>query len=456
MMVPSIRASCALLSLFAFTLFAATEAWNTRTLYERGTAFRTRYRPSRYFHTWQSVPVVRPLRLGQARNRVLYSPLRVLGSDGLGHGMATKNAEITTALRLGIAYTHRSPKFGSLSEKNEKVMEDFFGWGAAEVSGKTFHEQNCVPTPAPVEPIQHELAVRDCNICSAVKQSSPLKMKSVVAVPEDISFRPPHVARPQVNSLISLHNDSHTIFQMGADRCGTYPILVDFSDSRPWFYHKYWRKHGVPENNIKAQSFALYGRPNVERVDEESPSSAALVDNPLQFNDHEISIAVHVRRGDFFEAKNRKMIGDHVYTKLIRSAQDVIEEQGGPFASMPVAVYIYSEGKPKNNGTFQTHIRSELTKEYLDYTGTVRTAKWWQDLLRSDTPQSADRPNERKGKVPKLPRVELRISNPTIESLHQMIHGTLAYPKLGQLFMTAKLRSAQAFGTNIHNIFLFL
>lgn len=440
-MVRSVGATCGLLSVFVFTLFVGTEAWNTRTLYERGTAFRRRYRPSRYLHPWQNVPIVKPLRLEQARNRVLYSPLRVLGSDGLGHGMATKNAEITTALRLGIAYTHRAPKFGSLSEKNEKVMEDFFGWGAAETSGKTFHEENCVPTPAPIAPIQHELGVRDCNICSAIKKSSPLKLKRVVAVPEDISFRAPHVAKPQVNSLITRHNDSHTVFQMAADRCGKYPILVDFSDSRPWFYHKYWKTHGVPENNIKAQSLALYGRPNVERAYEESPSSAALVDNPLQFNDHEISIAVHVRRGDFFEAKNRKMIGDHVYTKLIRSAQDVIEEQGGPFATMPVAVYIYSEGKPKNNGSFLTHIRSELTKEYLDYNGTVRDAKWWQDLLRSDTPQSAGRPNERKGKIPKLPRVELRISKPTIESLHQMIHGMDSRPHLAPLFMTNCIES---------------
>lgn len=423
MMMFPVLVSRVLVTLFVIILFAQAEAWNKRTLYERGTAFRVRHRPSRYLHPWQSVPLVKPLRLEQARNRVLYSPLRVLGSDGLGHGMATKNAEITTALRLGIAYTHRAPKFGSLSEKNAKVMEDFFGWGAAEMSGKQFHEDNCVPTPAPVAPVQHEIGLRDCNICSAVKNTSPLKMKNIVPVPEDISFRASHAAKPQVDSLISMHNDSNTVFQMAADRCGKYPILVDFSTSRPWFYHKYWRMHAVPETDIKAQSLALYGKPNVDRVEEENPFSAALVDNPLQFNDHEISIAVHVRRGDFFEAKNRKMLADNVYTKIIRSAQDVIEEQGGPFSTMPVAVYIYSEGRPKNNGSFLTHIRSALTNEYLDSTGVVRDAKWWQGVLLSDTPQETGRPKERKGKVPRIPRVELRISQPTIETLHQMIHG---------------------------------
>jgi hypothetical protein len=409
--------------IFVFLLSAETDALNKRELYVKGTEFRKNARPSRYFQPWQDVPILKTLSMAEARHRVMYSPLRVLGSDGLGHGMATKNAEITTSIRLGVAYAHRAPKFGSLSYTNAHAMEAFFGWGRGELSGKQFHEENCKPTPSPVSPIRHEIGVRDCNVCRAIKQSSPYRMKRVVEVPEDISFRSLHIAKPQVDRLIAMHNESHTVFQMAQNRCGTYPILVDFSVSRPWFYHKYWAQHAIGHEDIKAQSLALYGLPNVDSVEEESPTSAALVDNPIMFNDHEISIAVHVRRGDFFKAKNRKMIVDLTYVNIIRTVQDVIEEGGGLFASMPVAVYIYSEGRPKDGQTFLTHVRTALTNEYLDATGTVRDANWWQMLLQHATPQSAGRPGERQGKNPKIPRVELRISRPTIESLHQMIHG---------------------------------
>lgn len=404
-------------------LFACVRGLTTQELFLKGTDFRKNARPSRYLQPWQNLPSLKTLTIEEARHRVLYSPLRVLGSDGVGHGMATKNAEISTAVRLGVAYSHRVPKFGSLSYKNANAIEEFFGWGKGELSGKQLHEENCEPTPSPISPIRHDISIRDCNVCRAIKVSSPLKMKHVVQVPEDVSFRPYNVAKPEADRFIAINNESHTVFQMAQDRCGKYPILVDFSTSRSWFYRKYWKQHAVEQEDFKAQSLALFGHPNVEKIDEESPSSAALVDNPLQFNDHEISVAVHVRRGDFFEAKNRKMIVDSTYVNIIRTVQDVIEESGGLFASMPVAIYIYSEGRPKEGGTFSTHVRTALTKEYLDANGTVRDSRWWQMLLRNADPQEAGRPKERKGRMLNIPRVELRVSHPTIESLHQMIHG---------------------------------
>jgi hypothetical protein len=390
--------------------------------------FRRRARPSRYLQPWQVVPRLHLPSLECARHRVLYSPLRVLGSDGLGHGMATKNSEITTAIRLGVAYTHRAPKFGSLSLRNDQVMEDFFGWGRGEMSGERFHAENCEPTPAPREGEGIDAGTRDCNICSSIKESTALGMERLVEVPEDLSFRQFHDTDAQVRELVMQNNGSHTVFQMGRRRCGSYPILVDFSRSRPWFYHKYWAQHAVAEDDFKTQSYALYGAPNAAPQDEGGPVSASLADNPLQFNDHELTIAVHVRRGDFFKATNRKMINDTTYVSIIRNVQDLVEEAGGPFAAMPTAVYIYSEGRPKVGKTFLTHIRTALTSEYLDVNGVVQDAKWWQSLIRQARPQERGRPVTRRDKTPKVPRVELRISRPTIETIHQMNHGASRAP----------------------------
>lgn len=97
------------------------------TLEEEAEAFEKRGVPSRFLAPWQDVPHLKLPTLNQARHRVLYSPLRIVGSEGIGHGFATKNMEVTAAIRLGLAYTHRRPVFGSLSLNNPMIMEEFFG-----------------------------------------------------------------------------------------------------------------------------------------------------------------------------------------------------------------------------------------------------------------------------------------------------------------------------------------
>lgn len=265
-------------------------------------------------------------------------------------------------------------------------------------------------------------------MCASVRNQPTgpmrLNMRHLVSIPERISLPYRTNVNQSVHDLLSRYNEPHTIFQVGEERCGSYPIHVDFSLSRPWFYWKYWNKHTILPNNIAGQKRALFGdfRTAAERANVSyEPSSASLQVNPLEFRDKELTIAVHVRRGDFFQASNRKMIRDSAYVQIIRTVQDIVEEAGGPFARMPVAVYIYSEGKPKEGHQHTTHIRSKLTREYQDISGTVRDGKWWQDLLSKQHPQHEGRPPSRRGKVLRIPRVELRISRPTVETLHQMM-----------------------------------
>lgn len=94
---------------------------------EEANRFERKGIPSRFMTPWQTVQPLKLPTLKQSHYRVLYSPLRLLGSEGMGHGFATKNMEVSAAIRLGLAYTHRRPKFGTLSLKNPMIMEDFFG-----------------------------------------------------------------------------------------------------------------------------------------------------------------------------------------------------------------------------------------------------------------------------------------------------------------------------------------
>lgn len=192
----------------------------------------------------------------------------------------------------------------------------------------------------------------------------------------------------------------------------------------------------IPFADTKSQQEYLHGREVLRALNISNPKlskdlthssgarTANIRDNPLNMNDHEFTIAVHVRRGDFFVDKKRKMLKSVVYARLVRTIQDVVEEVGGKFGSLPVAVYIFSEGRPLS-GTFETHVQKKLSKQYIDEYGVVRSARWWAQLVSSQTPQGAGRPRARRAKQVKAPRVELRVNEPTVQTMHQMIRADI-------------------------------
>jgi hypothetical protein len=83
---------------------------------------------SRFDVPWDYVKPLRAKTPTESNNRYLYSPTAPSSTDGIGHAMAQVNAEITTALTLGITYTHRVSSFGSLTlDENSSAVEEFFG-----------------------------------------------------------------------------------------------------------------------------------------------------------------------------------------------------------------------------------------------------------------------------------------------------------------------------------------
>lgn len=381
-------------------------------------AFVTRGETSRFLQPWPGLIKDPFPNLNESRHRLFYSPMWRYGNDGIGHGFASKNAEVVLARMLGVSYVHRRPLFGHLTNTNEteNLMEDFFGWGKDEIPRAEFFKEFCEKD----EPADF----RTCAPCGKLKKNYKL-----VRIPRDISIAyNTKKNRDKIARFAARHNDSHTIFEMHGSLCQKKVSVSDFAYSEKWFRFKYWDRHFVSSRSIDKQALSLYGKGG--RDTKKKLHSAALDNIPIRFRDNELTIAVHVRRGDFFIAKNRKMLNSSLYAKIIRTVQDVVDETGGKFAKAPVAVYIYSEGRPKRKGNstklnFESRHPRDLTSDYVDETGVVRDAKWWQRLIASTRPQKKDRPLTRRRKKLRIPRVELRVSQPTIQTIHQMIRADI-------------------------------
>jgi hypothetical protein len=293
-------------------------------------------------------------------------------------------------------------------------MEDFFGCGRHEYSATEFRRRNCKGNGVEMP--------TSCTPCQ--KPNAPY---NIVRVPKEITFSlGESKAAAKLEFFLAQHNESFTIFEMSNEFCATSPTFSNFTLTRPWFRTKYWERHWLPSRgNGLSHAYALCGKSpqNGSELDT-SLRSASIQDAPLLFRDGELSIAVHVRRGYFLVDKGRVSIKSAVYAQIIRTALDVVENTGGPFATMPAAVYIYSEGKPKrakSEASFMTHKVDALTDDYIDETGVVRDVSWWSDLIRRTKPQGYLRDSPRAGKQVKMPRVELRVSQSTDQTLHQMI-----------------------------------
>lgn len=381
-------------------------------------------RVSRYTRPWPSLHrrnIDFPS-LTQSRHRVLFSSLRRLGGDGLGHGFATKNAEVYTAYLLGLTYTHRQPVFNTITQSNENLMEEFFGWGIDELGRDSFQADNCN------NPLPNTTA--KCATCS-----KPKGKYNVVYVPHAISFTNPTPsleAQTRVKRFLAQHNNSYTIFHMDPSVCDSYPFYSTFDRTGEWFRYKFWKHHYAPHGSIKTQAQQLYGRAEPETLETTSLPSGDVRDAPIKFDDKELTIAVHVRRGDFFTDKKRVSLRSSVYAQIIRTVQDVVQEAGGPFARQPVAVYIYSEGRPKQNHIntnkprYRGHDVSSMTKDYVDENGIVRTQQWWLQLIEGIRPQVRNTSDSLTYlQISPTPRVELRVSQSTVQTLHQMIRADI-------------------------------
>jgi hypothetical protein len=375
---------------------------------ENGTVVKVPPSWSRFNTPWFVPPRTFRLKsLAEARYRVLYSPFRHAMSDGIGHSMAVLNYEIRTAHSLGVACSHRASNYSSLTATDVAAVEDFFGWGAGvAIQRAELQRSVCVPEGGPDAgwPSESWPGRFQCNTCAAIRDGNKFGIKGLVQVPSSVSYecvnktRPQAVCRRETAAFVREHDRSHTLFQLPTEVCARPVSDSQFGDTKTYYWHKYWDRHAFPSAKRAASAGAT---------------------RDVQLSEATLSIAVHVRRGDFLDPavrKKRLVIPDETYAHLICRAVQVVQDEGGVFSRMPIHVHIFSEGRVVDRASVSTHGVDGQNKQYYDSGGAPRGAAWWASLIGA-----AARGGALQAAVAARLRVRLRIAEPTLASMHDMV-----------------------------------
>lgn len=365
------------------TIFEVPEKWN------------------RFQTPWFRPPTVL-LKISKESNyRYLYSSARLMTSDGIGHSMGTVNYELNMALRMNLTYTHRVAIYSSLSRKDPQAVEKFFGWGDREIPRTLIQKEGCNPEngswPKPRK-------VYVCRFCKTANKNGSMGINELITIPDELGPRctilDPN-CKENTTRFLAAHSRSHTVFQLPDSTCSPPASDSNYLQTKDFFYHKYWDKHG--------------------RLPWLGPLNDRKEFKTVDFNQQELNVAIHVRRGDFLEPKTRvirQVTDDSTFANLFRDAMVIVQEVGGAFADMKVAVHIYSEGKLIREGVSSTHSVDMQDKQYYDANGIPRDAVWWKyQISNSLKSQDTTLPVGFENRF----RVVLHISDDTLTSLHEMI-----------------------------------
>ncbi|PXF46915.1 hypothetical protein BWQ96_03253 [Gracilariopsis chorda] len=394
---------------------------------------------NRFDNPWYVHKRVRFPTLEESRYRVLYSPLRGVASDGLGHNSGVMNAEIGIALRLGLTYTHRVSLYGSLTRDNPNAVENFFGWGHGQIPREFIRESFCKSSG--------NFSRAKCQPCEGLKSNSSfheMKFHHLVEIPYNLTYgrmwcsrsgSPLHESSncmKQANDFVERHNQPYTIFQMPLDTCASNPVDSFFDPvTRAYLFNQYWDRHGSrsrysTEDDEKKSSvrFTKEGIPLLR---------ATVRRRPISYPEHALNIAIHARRGDFFMETRRSMVSTAAFGRTVRDFMTIVQKQGGVFSRMPVIVHLYSEGINVKGSKYGGHDVSGMAKSYKDSDGTDRDAGWVTKVIRGiglsepEVQSSVNSTSASRKNAPRLSlfpgglKVQLHIATNTLQSLHEMI-----------------------------------
>lgn len=354
---------------------------------------------NRLHSPWFCPPNVHLLTPEESNHRYLYLPTRLATSDGIGHSMGVANYAFNFALRFNLTYTHRLGLYSSLTAYDRLAVERFFGWGDGEVPRSLVRTQGCVPENGiwPSEAQKYE-----CQLCEKPLHGGAMQIRHFIQIPVEMESNC-HVAEELclviTDEYVKKHNRSHTLFQAPKESCRVPPTDANYLHTKNLFYHKYWNRHGQ-----------LLWRNKTTRTT-----------RPISYNESELNVAIHVRRGDFLDASGlarREITEDAVFAKVLVDALSLVHEHGGSLAKMPVAVHIYSEGKLIPGRVSSVHAINLQDRNYYDSTGVVRDMGWWQELIaKAQTNSKLGHIHFRMDKI----RVIMHISQQTLRCLHEMV-----------------------------------
>lgn len=370
----------------------------------------------------------------EARNRIIYSPSSGAAGDGLGHAMASKNFLVRAAHILDLALSHTEEYYSSLTMSDKYAVDKFFGWtDGVEVRRSDLQEHVCIPPGGPGKQWDDSSAngQHKCNTCTGILPGNKYGIKKLVVIPETVvddcmkigilNSAKKAKCEQSLTRFLQKNKEPNTLFSISDHMCNFRRSSNIFGDTKHFYWHKYWAKHGI----WPAQNLAQIHKKKI-------------LFRELKLQEHQLTVAVHVRRGDFIEMKQvrarRKVLPDAGYAELINQALIVVNLEGGIFSNMPIAVHIYSEGKVLAKQGPLSHNIEEQDRKYYDSGGTARDSNWWIRLIEATAKRHVRREGKSKERcifcwrnrqeidnMMKRLNVSLRISEHTLTSLDEMI-----------------------------------
>lgn len=372
-------------------------------------------REARRFDTpWMLWERAKMLSLEESGYRVLYSSLKTRQSDGVGHALTVVNGEVSTAINLGLTYSHRTGFYGSLGTG----VEEIFGWGASELSREWVQREICETGSVSNRKPRPKKEEERCTVCKGIRKGNKLGISQVVVVPQKMSLGCVSCAGRQrtVRDFMRKRGRNHTIYQISTEKCDMTPKAADFTLSRRHWYWKYWDAHANTSLGTLSDVRKTY-------QGEEGQFLRKLKRRGrVNLDESELTIAVHARRGDFLHEKGRRMISLRAFRNAIWEVKRAVDRVGGVFSDMPVAVIIYSEGRRRET-VGELHDVSQMDRTLLDIDGQERDAVWMHVELGGSHGRGNGTHSWRE-KVKDVwengIRVELRVSTPLEEAFHEM------------------------------------
>lgn len=401
-----------------------------RVIYENQDKFATYAAlPStanRFETPWRLPHRVRLPTLEEARYRVLYSALKEEVGEGLGHHIRTIAADIGTALRLGVAYSHRNPRHGALSQKNPRSVEMLFNLAQGYMPRNFLRDSICLIDDA----IRFNKTT--CPRCTKLRTANTLGIQHIVTLPRSLTHgwtvddEFTSSGRRKIDAFLASeeHSRPFTLLEMPSGDCERH-IAAQFigPQTSAYLFQRYWDLHGgsIHARRLGVQSGAGTGggtnnhyhyrertvNNNWDSVHNKPKDGGEHIN--IGFSQNELNVAIHARRGDFFKF-GRPRVSILTYGKVLRAVMKVVHHEGGAYAKMLVVVRIYSEGLArKSEMEEQGHDMRRRTTRFQDADGAVLDSDVIYSLLHDI------------GTFPHGFRIEMKVSADTVRSVHEMV-----------------------------------
>lgn len=333
--------------------------------------------------------------LKASRNRILYSSLQRQAGAGLGHYFRSVSAEVSTAMRLKLTYVHREALHGALSSTR---VNNLFNLGKGYTRREDVYADVCT----------NNTTVNGswCNDCHGIKKANWHGIRKVVHLSRQLTYdwsaddEFSDSGKEKVAEFLKIdgNDDEFSLLHMPTGDCDRH-VAAKFigPNSLSYFFHRFWDAHG---SDTHLERYFL---------EEQLISTKKERKTKNLLRDDELNIALHARRGDFFEC-GRPRVCLTAYGKVIRNIMSIVQSTGGIYAKLKVKVRLYSEGLPVLNTTSTGlgHDMREHSHRFQDADGAVLSEQVIYETL-------FDVSVFRHGF-----ELEMRISSDTLDSIHEM------------------------------------